>query len=331
MARRSARKPFVGKLVRVPIGSRCGLGFEPYSAGVVAFLSSWSLCSARLRRSTRVSDLPSALAYLARRAEGSSGPDYRSRACMADVDPRSAAKSYQTFGEAELNAIVSEAHRLGVKVAAHAATAPSWTTLLNLKHPVDTIEHGHETVELFDRDDPDSLPLRSMGRPMWVPTLATLYTVGRNSGAWETASNGFQAVLARAPLEDLAIACGGDTAVFPHGDNALEMKVMVRLGADWRQVLRWGTLGGWECIRSMRWEGKGGFERLCGVDKLGEDTRVVGDNEVPFGAIRKGFAADIIATNGDLEKDFEVAVDKTSISFVMKGGRVFKLGGNELV
>ena len=127
------------------------------------------------------------------------------------------------------------------------------------------------------------------------------------------------------------IACGGDTGPFPHGDNALEMKLMVQLGADWRLVLRWATLGGWQAIRSMAWEGRGGAERLARVAELQEDARVVGDNEVPFGAVRRGFAADIVATSGDLEGDFTSAVDKSSIVFVMKGGRVFKRGGMEVV
>ena len=105
---------------------------------------------------------------------------------------------------------------------------------------------------------------------------------------------------------------------------------MVRLGADWPTVLRWATLGGWECIRSLQWEGQLGLDRLNRVEELGEDAKIVGDNEVPFGAIRKGFAADIIATNGDLEKDFERAVDRENIRFVMKGGRVYKLDGKEL-
>ena len=58
---------------------------------------------------------------------------------------------------------------------------------------------------------------------------------------------------------------------------------------------------------------------------------MVGDNEVPFGVLRRGFAADIIATSGDLENDFERAVDKDSIVFVMKGGRIFKRDGKPLV
>ncbi|KAJ3521806.1 hypothetical protein NM688_g8970 [Phlebia brevispora] len=261
--------------------------------------------------------------------------DYRARARIADADPITAGRSFPTFTESELEAVVSEAHRLGVKVAAHASTSSSWTTLHAINHRVDTIEHAYEIGELFDETTRPRLsvdpPLRSKGTAVWVPTLATYYTVGQTSGVWEKAAKTFKTVLAHTDPKDLAIACGGDTGVFAHGDNALEMKVMVRLGADWRLVLRWATLGGWQCLRSMRWEGEEGLDRLNRVEELGEDARVVGDNEVPFGAVRKGFAADIIATNGDFAKDFEGAVDKASISFVMKGAAVCKLDGRELV
>ncbi len=32
----------------------------------------------------------------------------------------------------------------------------------------------------------------------------------------------------------------------------------------------------------MAWEGKAGQDRLAHLDELRKDTRVVGDNEVPF-------------------------------------------------
>lgn len=80
------------------------------------------------------------------------------------------------------------------------------------------------------------------------------------------------------------IVCGGDTGVFSHGDNALEMKLMVRLGAPWEKVLRWGTLSGWKCIRSVRWDGPQGKERLNKLHGL-LDGSVMGDNDIPFGAI----------------------------------------------
>jgi imidazolonepropionase-like amidohydrolase len=151
---------------------------------------------------------------------------------------------------------------------------------------------------------------------------------GQDGGAWGAAKRVFEKAVADGMDK---IACGGDTGVFSHGDNALEMKLMVKLGADWRRVLKWGTVGGWECIRSMRWEGDRGKERLDKVDLLREDARVVGDNEVPFGGVWKGFAADIIATSGDLERDFDLAVSADSIKFVMKGGRIFKRDGLELL
>ena len=83
-------------------------------------------------------------------------------------------------------------------------------------------------------------------------------------------------------------------------------------------------------MRSMAWKGDAGKERMKKVAGLGEDPRVVGDNEVPFGLIKRGWAADLIATSGDLENAFEDAVAKNSIVFVMKGGRVYKQDRKEV-
>ena len=233
-----------------------------------------------------------------------------------------AAASIQTFSTGELQALTSTARQLGVKVVAHAHT---WRAeLLPENGGFDTIEHGNEMPD-------DLVEHVAKSNVIWVPTLSVNYVTDAAKlpgGKWDAAARTFQKALQRGVTK---IACGGDTGPFPHGDNALEMKLMVQLGADWRLVLRWATLGGWQAIRSMAWEGREGAERLARVAELQEDARVVGDNEVPFGAVRRGFAADIVATSGDLEGDFTSAVDKSSIVFVMKGGRVFKRGGRELV
>jgi len=105
---------------------------------------------------------------------------------------------------------------------------------------------------------------------------------------------------------------------------------MVRLGANVKDVLQWGTLHGWECVRGLDWEGDSGAVRISNIPSLKEDMRVTGDNDVPFGVLAKGFAADIIATGYDPEKDFEKAVDATGISFVMKAGKVYKMDGKEV-
>jgi imidazolonepropionase-like amidohydrolase len=64
------------------------------------------------------------------------------------------------------------------------------------------------------------------------------------------------------------------------------------------------------------------------LESKGEwEDKVMLDNDVPVGCIAPGFAADIIVTDGDLEGDFEKAVEAQSICFVMKGGVVYKRDG----
>lgn len=263
--------------------------------------------------------------------------DYRVRSSMAGVAPLLASESIETFTKQELNAMIDTAHDLKVKVAAHCTGLRCLDLLKGTGGLgcVDSVEHAYSLSNaMVASKEVETRVQEGHGRKLervstWVPTLAAYYTMGVDTDAWAQAARSFQEVLKR---EDIPfnIACGGDTGVFAHGDNALEMKLMVRLGADWRKVLSWGTRGGWECIRSLRWEEDEGKERLAKVEEMGEDARIVGDNEVPFGAIRKGFAADLIATTGDLEGDFEDAVDKGSICFVMKAGRLYKLNGAEL-
>jgi len=99
---------------------------------------------------------------------------------------------------------------------------------------------------------------------------------------------------------------------------------MVRLGASWERVVQAATLGGWECVRSSHWEGEDGQLRFREIHLLKEDRRTVGENEMPFGILCPGFSADIIATRGNLQTDFENAVDSSNIVFVMKAGRIYK-------
>jgi imidazolonepropionase-like amidohydrolase len=225
--------------------------------------------------------------------------------------------------------MITTAHDCGVKVAVHATNRSTIMNLLSLG--VDSIEHACDIVP----DSEDATGVEFMrkfdnGKTKYVPTLAVFYTLGQGKGetSWDHAVNTFKAAL-EVDLDN--IACGGDTGAFAHGTNALELSLMVRLGADWRKVLRWATLGGWECIRSQMWEGKAGQARLAQVGNLKEDPRVVGDNEVPFGAVKRGFIADLIATTGDFVTDFDGAVSAESIHFVMKGGRIYKRDGLALV
>ncbi|KAJ4476822.1 hypothetical protein C8R41DRAFT_904808 [Lentinula lateritia] len=214
--------------------------------------------------------------------------DYRFRSRMNGLSPRFAGMPLPTFNELELG---------GVKVAAHASNTNTIVKLLELG--IDTIEHGSTLTP-----HPDSLMrlLSTTPNTIWVPTLA----------AWQSVIKMFQRALA---IGMDNIACGGDTGAFPHGENSLEMKLMVRLGAEWKKVLKWATLGGWECIRPMGWEVVNATD--------GSHDMPLGDNDHRFGCIKPGWAADLVGVEGDFEKDFEGTVD--NVQFVMKAGRIYKL------
>jgi imidazolonepropionase-like amidohydrolase len=241
--------------------------------------------------------------------------DYRTRIRAAQVAPRMASDSIATFHRDELEAMISTAHKIGVKVAAHSSLPSSISTLLDLG--IDSIEHGS-----YMSDDSDRAVIKRFAatpNTFWCPTLAVVYSEWlRNSvlgkAVWEKTMKTFKIAMEEG-MEN--IASGGDTGAFTHGENALELKLMARLGAPWPKVLRWATLNGWKCIRSMDWEKNVGIP-------FGE----LGDNDVPFGCVKKGWAADLVGLEGDLAMDFEKTLDK--VMFVMKAGKVYKYDGREL-
>jgi hypothetical protein len=130
---------------------------------------------------------------------------------------------------------------------------------------------------------------------------------------------------------------------------------------DWKKIIVAATWTSWLSVRNRYWDSKEGQEELKSYAELdstnqtygpnySDDTnssdtlndfrnitdakdpfekfdRIMGDNEVPLGCIAPGFAADIIATDGNLETDLELAVTHRKISFVMKNGVVYKKDG----
>jgi imidazolonepropionase-like amidohydrolase len=89
------------------------------------------------------------------------------------------------------------------------------------------------------------------------------------------------------------IALGTDAAVYPHGLNAHELAVYVKLGLTPLQAIQAATIND--------------------ADLLGWTDKV--------GTIESGKLADIIAVDGDPLKDVTTL---QNVRFVMKGGQVFK-------
>jgi imidazolonepropionase-like amidohydrolase len=194
----------------------------------------------------------------------------------------------------EMKAIVADAHRLGRKVAAHAHGAQGilWAS----EAGVDSIEHGSYI------DDAGIAAMKKNGTYL-VPTLYL--------GDWflENAEKNrvpdFLLVKAKAVMPaarknvahafagGVKVAFGTDAAVYPHGLNAHEFAVMVKLGLTPLQSIQAATVNA--------------------ADLLGWSDKI--------GTIEPGKWADIIAVDGDPLRDVTTL---ERVKFVMKGGEVVK-------
>jgi imidazolonepropionase-like amidohydrolase len=194
----------------------------------------------------------------------------------------------------EMKAIVEEAHRLGRKVAAHAhgAEGVSWASDAG----VDSIEHGHLM------DDSSIATLKKNGTYI-VPTLYLMDWNRENLGKrnapdyvvrkMQTVSAVGQDTLKKAFAAGVKVAFGTDAAVYPHGLNAHEFAVYVRLGMSPLQAIQTAT--------------------IHGADLLGWSSKI--------GTLEAGKWADLIAVEGNPLKDVTTL---QQVKFVMKGGEVVK-------
>jgi imidazolonepropionase-like amidohydrolase len=192
----------------------------------------------------------------------------------------------------EMKAIIEEAHRLGRKVAAHAhgAEGVSWASDAG----VDSIEHGHLM------DDSSIATLKKNGTYI-VPTLYLMDWNRENLGKrnapdyvvrkMQAVSAVGQDTLKKAFAAGVKVAFGTDAAVYPHGLNAHEFAVYVRLGMSPLQAIQTAT--------------------IHGADLLGWSSKI--------GTLEAGKWADLIAVDGDPLKDVTTL---ERVKFVMKGGEV---------
>ncbi|QRV74005.1 amidohydrolase family protein [Ceratobasidium sp. AG-Ba] len=252
--------------------------------------------------------------------------DYRHRANVSQTSPQTGVKSIPLWTQSELNTMITTAHSLGVKVAIHVDTAgPAYEAL---EIGADSLEHGCKYNRMV------LSKLRRQGA-WWCPTLSVFEDYSKGD-KWDSLQNIFKYALeenakfSHDPGEGIRIACGSDIGAFTHGENARELKLMRSLGMPANRVLQAATWNGWCCIRSMEWEGVQGEARL---EEQMKNPVAMGDNEIPFGRLMRGFAADIIASRGSFQEgsNFDEAIEPDSVVFVMKGGKVYKENGRPVV
>jgi imidazolonepropionase-like amidohydrolase len=194
----------------------------------------------------------------------------------------------------EMRAIVETAHGLGRKVAAHAHGALGIHDAVLAG--VDSIEHG----SFIDEQD---IQLMKQHGTYLVPTLYLMDWFMENyqkMGLTENMLAKARVVMpaarenvSRAMHEGVKIAFGTDAAVYPHGLNAHEFPVMVKLGMTPLGAVQASTVNA--------------------ADLIGWSDRV--------GTLEPGKFADLVAVDGDPLQDVSVL---ERVDFVMKGGQVVK-------
>ncbi len=198
------------------------------------------------------------------------------------------------YSPEEMKAIVDSAHSLGRKVAAHAhgAVGIKYAVLAG----VDSIEHGsyinEEDIQLMKQHGTYLVPTIYLGD--WL--MENLSTLGLTPNMIEKAK--IVLPIARQNIgiafkAGVKVAFGTDAAVYPHGLNAREFAVMVKLGLSPLQSIQAATVNA--------------------SDLLGWTDLV--------GTLEAGKFADIIAVDGDPLADVHVL---ENVRFVMKGGEVIK-------
>ncbi len=196
----------------------------------------------------------------------------------------------QQYSDAELAAIVDEAHRAGVRVAAHAIGDNAIRACI--RAGIDCIEHGFlatdATLEMMVEHGTFLVSTTYLTDAMAVDRIAPEL----RKKAAEVFPQA-KAMLPRAIEAGVRIACGTDAPAIPHGQNARELAALVQRGMTPLQALRAATVTSAELIDA--------------ADELGR--------------LAPGYRADIIAVPGDPTRDIGTTGD---VRFVMKDGRIHK-------
>lgn len=198
------------------------------------------------------------------------------------------------FTPEEMKAIADTAHKLGLKVMAHAHGARGIQQAAEAG--IDSIEHGTYLDEAAAR------AMKANGTVL-VPTLMALEGVseGLGKGVYtpvvEEKIRAVQPVKAslvsRARQYGVTVAFGTDAGVYQHGRNAEELGLMRKQGMSDREVLASATTGA--------------------AKVLGMESQI--------GRLAPGFSADIIAVDGNPLTDVTVLEE---VDFVMVRGRVIE-------
>jgi imidazolonepropionase-like amidohydrolase len=198
----------------------------------------------------------------------------------------------QQYSDEELAAIADEAHRAGLKVAAHAHGDQGIRAALAAG--IDCIEHGSlmsdETLERFIEQGTFLVATTYLADGMDV-SQAPPELQAKAAIVFPQA----KATISKAIAQGARVACGTDAPAIPHGRNAKELLALVDRGMTPLQAIRAATTVACE---------------LIDVDDRGQ--------------LEAGRYADVIAVPGNPLEDIGLT---EQVCFVMKGGKVYRNDG----
>ena len=195
---------------------------------------------------------------------------------------------------AECRAIIDEAHRLGVRVAAHAEGLAG--TRMAVEEGVDTIEHG-----LSLHREPSLLEAMAQRGIVLVPTLSTFHDLAdRFTGDFAPAlveqakrqKEEAYSTLVAARDAGVTLAMGHDSG--PPGDNAIELVRMV----------------------------EGGLTPIEGIVAATRGSATALGRDEELGTVTAGAVADLLVVDGDPLADIRVLNDPARVWLVVQEGRI---------
>jgi imidazolonepropionase-like amidohydrolase len=158
---------------------------------------------------------------------------------------------------------------------------------------------GAETIEHGDFIDVEIGKLMKEHNVTYIPTIAAVDMISQYRG-WKKGVTPEPANVTNkkksfkeAIASGVSIGMGGDVGVFPHGENVLEMELMVEYGMKTLDVLKAATSVNARAFHL--------------------------DNQVGF--LKEGWKADIVVVTGDPSKSIS---DLRKVKFVMKDGVTYK-------
>jgi imidazolonepropionase-like amidohydrolase len=198
----------------------------------------------------------------------------------------------QQYSDEELRSIADEAHRAGLRVAAHAHGDDGIRAAIEAG--IDCIEHGSlmsdETLDLLVERETFLVPTTYLADGMDV-SRASPELQAKAAEVFPRAKT----TVSKAIERGARIACGTDAPAIPHGRNAKELIALVDRGMTPLQAIRAATVVS---------------AALIDVDDRGR--------------LEAGLLADVIGVPGNPLEDITVT---EQVRFVMKGGQVHRHDG----